>query len=79
MNVFRHWSVIDTFVYFSHHFVTIPPRGWTTAAHKHGVKVLGTVITEWDKGKELISTKSRLFLDGAWSRSKKYRQIIFDT
>ena len=51
--VFRHWSCIDTFVYFSHRFVTIPPVGWISAAHANGVKVLGTVITEWDRGAEL--------------------------
>ncbi|XP_019643810.1 PREDICTED: cytosolic endo-beta-N-acetylglucosaminidase-like [Branchiostoma belcheri] len=45
-----HWQHIDTFVYFSHHFITLPPPGWTNAAHKHGVKVLGTLITEWDDG-----------------------------
>jgi len=28
--------------------VTIPPYGWIHTAHQHGVKVLGTVITEGD-------------------------------
>jgi mannosyl-glycoprotein endo-beta-N-acetylglucosaminidase len=34
-----HWDCVDVFVYFSHHMVTIPPKGWIHAAHKHGVKV----------------------------------------
>jgi hypothetical protein len=28
---------------FAHHRVTIPPSGWTTAAHRQGVKMLGTL------------------------------------
>ncbi|XP_057948732.1 cytosolic endo-beta-N-acetylglucosaminidase 1-like [Malania oleifera] len=56
-----HWYLIDVFVYFSHNLVTLPPPGWTNAAHKHGVKVLGTFITEGDKGTtvcdKLLSTK----------------------
>ncbi|XP_007958023.1 cytosolic endo-beta-N-acetylglucosaminidase [Orycteropus afer afer] len=50
---FYHWQYIDIFVYFSHHTVTIPPVGWTNAAHRHGVCVLGTFITEWSAGKKL--------------------------
>ncbi|KAI0755992.1 glycosyl hydrolase family 85-domain-containing protein [Irpex lacteus] len=43
---FNFWSLCDTFIYFAHHRVTIPPSGWTTAAHRHGVKMLGTLIFE---------------------------------
>ncbi|XP_051851402.1 cytosolic endo-beta-N-acetylglucosaminidase isoform X1 [Antechinus flavipes] len=50
---FYHWQYIDIFVYFSHHTVTIPPVVWTNAAHKHGVSVLGTFITEWTEGGRL--------------------------
>ncbi|XP_036408867.1 cytosolic endo-beta-N-acetylglucosaminidase isoform X1 [Megalops cyprinoides] len=47
---FYHWQYIDIFNYFSHNMVTIPPAVWTNAAHKHGVLVLGTFITEWTDG-----------------------------
>ncbi|XP_006869712.1 PREDICTED: cytosolic endo-beta-N-acetylglucosaminidase [Chrysochloris asiatica] len=50
---FYHWQYIDIFVYFSHQLVTIPPVGWTNAAHRHGVCVLGTFITEWNEGGKL--------------------------
>lgn len=56
-----HWYLMDVFVYFSHNLVTLPPPCWTNTAHKHGVKVLGTFIAEWDEGKvvcrKLLSTK----------------------
>ncbi|OSX60714.1 glycoside hydrolase family 85 protein [Postia placenta MAD-698-R-SB12] len=43
---FNFWSYCDTFVYFSHHRITVPPSGWTNAAHRQGVKMLGTLIFE---------------------------------
>ncbi|XP_077411860.1 cytosolic endo-beta-N-acetylglucosaminidase isoform X1 [Vanacampus margaritifer] len=47
---FYHWQYIDIFNYFTHNLVSIPPAVWTNAAHKHGVLVLGTFITEWTNG-----------------------------
>ncbi|XP_069033387.1 cytosolic endo-beta-N-acetylglucosaminidase isoform X1 [Embiotoca jacksoni] len=47
---FYHWNYIDVFNYFTHQLVTVPPVVWTNAAHKHGVVVLGTFITEWEDG-----------------------------
>ncbi|XP_053156280.1 cytosolic endo-beta-N-acetylglucosaminidase isoform X2 [Hemicordylus capensis] len=51
--VFYHWHYIDIFVYFSHHTVTIPPVVWTNAAHRNGVLMLGTFITEWTDGEKM--------------------------
>ncbi|KAI7744356.1 hypothetical protein M8C21_013809 [Ambrosia artemisiifolia] len=48
-----HWYLIDIFIYFSHNLVTLPPPSWVNAAHKHGVKVLGTFIVEWDEGRAI--------------------------
>ncbi|KAF6265409.1 glycosyl hydrolase family 85-domain-containing protein [Scenedesmus sp. NREL 46B-D3] len=57
-----HWDCMDVFVYFSHHMVSIPPKGWVHAAHKHGVKVLGTFITEFGQGRQRCN---RLFASRA--------------
>ncbi|GIL75646.1 hypothetical protein Vretifemale_5384 [Volvox reticuliferus] len=46
------WDQIDVFIYFSHHLITLPPPGWISAAHRNGVRVLGTFITEaWEDGR----------------------------
>ncbi|KAI3618189.1 glycoside hydrolase family 85 protein [Moniliophthora roreri] len=43
---FSWFHFCKTFVYFSHHRVTIPPAGWITAAHRQGTQILGTLIFE---------------------------------
>ncbi|KAJ8098244.1 glycosyl hydrolase family 85-domain-containing protein [Lipomyces tetrasporus] len=42
----RAFAMIDTFVYFSHKRVALPPVSWTNACHKSGVRCLGTIIFE---------------------------------
>lgn len=37
---------VDTFVYFSHKLVCVPPPTWTNSMHRNGVKVLGTFMLE---------------------------------
>ena len=50
---FYHWSLIETFIYFSHHLVTIPTESWINAAHENNVRILGTFITEWIEGDKI--------------------------
>ncbi len=65
--VLRAWAAVDAFVYFSHHLVTPPPTGWITAAHRHGVKCLGTFITEWKPGRRVCE---EVLSGGAESRRR---------
>jgi endo-beta-N-acetylglucosaminidase D len=37
---------VDTFVYFSHKLVCVPPPTWTNMLHRNGVRVLGTILVE---------------------------------
>lgn len=61
---FYEWNLIDTFIYFSHYFVTIPTESWINAAHRNGVSILGTLITEFDQGyklcKDFISDMAKI-------------------
>ncbi|KAI3638390.1 hypothetical protein MIR68_004001 [Amoeboaphelidium protococcarum] len=50
----KNWNHISIYVYFSHHFLTIPPVVWTSCAHKNGVQCLGTIIVEHEAGTEQI-------------------------
>jgi endo-beta-N-acetylglucosaminidase D len=37
---------VETFVYFSHKLVCVPPPTWTNTLHRNGVKSLGTILLE---------------------------------
>jgi hypothetical protein len=50
-----HLAMLDVFVYFSHSLVSIPPRGWIEAAHRHGCAVYGTLLTEWAAGSQFCA------------------------
>ncbi|KAH8922049.1 glycoside hydrolase family 85 protein [Atractiella rhizophila] len=49
--VFQYWHLIDAFIYFSHHRITIPPPSWLIAAHRNGVQMFGTLILEWEEAR----------------------------
>ncbi|TPX70206.1 mannosyl-glycoprotein endo-beta-N-acetylglucosaminidase [Spizellomyces sp. 'palustris'] len=53
---------------FSHWRITIPPPGWTNAAHRNGIQVLGTFITEWDEG---VQENYRLLFGPAWEKGSE--------
>lgn len=51
---FYNWQCIDIFCYFSHNLVTVPTLQFLNAAHKNGVKMLGTLIVEGADGQKTL-------------------------
>lgn len=71
---FEHWHLVDTFVYFSHKRISPPPPEWITAAHRHGTKILGTVIFEWKESIEDLA----FLLRGPSTSSLPYKKDQLD-
>jgi mannosyl-glycoprotein endo-beta-N-acetylglucosaminidase len=70
------WHLLDIFVYFSHNMVTIPPPGWTNAAHRNGTQSLGTFILEWEAG---AATSNEIFASVEFARKLADRLIAVAT
>ncbi|KAF3907130.1 hypothetical protein ABW21_db0204803 [Orbilia brochopaga] len=45
--------LVSTFIYFSHHRVTIPPASWINLMHKNGIPVLGVLLLEPGNDKDM--------------------------
>lgn len=43
---FCYWQFVDSFIYFTHHRISIPTTWWTNTCHLNGVPMLGNVIFE---------------------------------
>ncbi|GAA5855630.1 hypothetical protein JCM8547_001624 [Rhodosporidiobolus lusitaniae] len=79
----QHWSLVDTFVYFSHHRISCPPPGWIRAAHVNGAKILGVIIFEWNEGRQDIvelvspssSSPSSPFSDSSGSSDLPFKRL----
>ncbi len=39
-----HWQATDILCYFSHALVTLPPPGWTAAAHRNNTMVIAVFV-----------------------------------
>lgn len=42
----KYLQFVDTFIYFSHKLVCVPPPSWSNVLHRNGSKVLGTFLIE---------------------------------
>lgn len=42
----KYLQYVESFVYFSHKLVCVPPPSWTNTLHRNGVKAFGTLLIE---------------------------------
>lgn len=47
------FSCVDSFCYFAHHLICVPPVQWINVSHRHGTRIFGTILTEWEAGKSV--------------------------
>ncbi|KAG0234826.1 glycosyl hydrolase family 85-domain-containing protein [Mortierella sp. GBAus27b] len=70
----QYWNHVDTFIYFSHYRITIPPPVWINAAHRNGVRCLGNIITETDR--DLLETDEMVSGPGQALQDENGKDIV---
>ena len=69
---FNNWHNIDIFIFFGHYAVVIPPPAYIRVAHMNGVKILGTIVCEGNRGAdEIKNILSGAFVEGTSQTSIK--------
>lgn len=63
---------VDTFIYFSHKVVCVPPPSWTNVLHRNGVKALGTCLIEPQTPNMVLLLKKT---DGKFTLAKRLADV----
>jgi endo-beta-N-acetylglucosaminidase D len=67
---------VDSFVYFSHKLVCVPPPTWTNTLHRNGVKALGTILIEpQTEGSERLLQHTNARANPVFPMAKKLANI----
>jgi hypothetical protein len=73
---FSHWQYLDSFYYYFHQLVSVPPTVWVNAAHRNGVTALGTVTADCngcaDEMNELFEQHGEAAVDQLQSLAATY-------
>ena len=72
---FDFWQYVDSFSYFTHHWLAIPPPGWINAAHRNGVPILGNLTPPYNDSGQFVQPmllNPRLYVDQLVAMAQYY-------